>query len=144
MKELLQYRRSYELCEVIHNVTCNAWNQTMRLFDHGVMHPFIIPYNYIFVKTQLPCIPKTFIWKRSETTNNQLKCHVIQVRQTLSINIVSHILLGDNLSLNTPFCIFFAFFYSNFILHSLSLKHNTYLQQCNNYNNKKSSKKMLQ
>jgi hypothetical protein len=141
MKELLQYQRSYELCEVIHN---DAWNQMMGLFDYGVMHPFIIPYNYIFIKTQFPCIPKTSIWECNDTTNNQLKCHVIQVRQTLSINIVSHILLGDNLSFNTPFYISFAFFYSNFILHSLSLKHNTYLQQCNNYSNKRSSKKMLQ
>lgn len=116
----------------------------MGLFDHGVMHPFIILHNYIFVKTQLPCIPKTSIWKCNDTTNNQLKCHVIQVRQTHSINIAFQILLGKSLSLNTPFCISFAFFYSNFILHSLSLKHNTYLQQCNNYNNKWSSKKMLQ
>jgi hypothetical protein len=50
MKELLQYQRSYELCEVIHN---DAWNQMMGLFDYGVMHPFIIPYNYIFIKTLL-------------------------------------------------------------------------------------------
>ncbi len=121
----------------------DAWNQTMGLFDYGVMHPFIIPYNYIFVKTQFPCIPKTFFWKCNDTTNNQLKCHVIQVDKTLSINIVSHILLGDNLSLNIPFYISFAFFYSNFILQSLSLEHNTYLQQYNNYSNKRCSKKML-
>lgn len=113
-------------------------------YYYGVMHPFIIPYNYIFVKTQLPCIPKTSIWKCNDTTNNQLKCHVIQVRQTLSMNIVSHILLEDNLSLKTPLFISFAFFFSKFILHSLFLKHNMYLQQCNNYSNKMNYKKMLQ
>jgi hypothetical protein len=143
MKESLQYQRSYELCEVIHNVT-RTMMHGIKLWDFLIMHPFIIPYNYIFIKTWFPCIPKTFIWKCNDTTNNQLKCNVIQVRQTLSINIVSHILLGDNLSLNTPFCISFAFFYSNFILHSLVFKHDTYLQQCNNYSNKRSFKKMLQ
>jgi hypothetical protein len=89
----------------------------MGLFYYGVMHPLIIPYNYIFIKIQLPCIPKTSIWKCNDTMNNQLKCHVIQERQTFGINIVFHILLEDNLSLNTPLFISFALFYSSFILH---------------------------
>jgi hypothetical protein len=117
--------------------------ETFWSWNNASLH-HTLQLNYIFVKTQLPYIPKTSIWKCSETTNNQPKCDVIQVRQTLSINIVSRILLGNNLSFNTPFYISFAFFYSNFMLHSLSLKHNTYLHQCNNYSNKRSSKKMLQ